>query len=67
MIASTNHFLFMAILAHDYNRQRQRSPLAGRYVAGRAQRGSFQSAASLNCSVLITLELRLVIENHIQQ
>ena len=39
----------------------------GVYVAAAPQRGSFQSAANLNCSVLITLELRLVIENHIQQ
>ena len=67
MIASTNHFLFMAIEPMTYNRQRQRSPLPGRTLRGRAKRRSFQSAASLNCSVLITLELRLVIENHIQQ
>ena len=67
MIASTNHFLFMAILAHGSQPAAPAQSAGWTYVAGRAQRGSFQSAASLNCSVLITPELRLVIENHIQQ
>ena len=63
----------------DYDRQYEPFPFHGysspwltnrqRHLHLRAapQRRSFQSAASLNCSVLVTLELRLVIENHIQQ
>jgi hypothetical protein len=53
------------------NRQRQRSPLAARSSAGsrptRLVLDRYKSYKSQRCSILLTLEFRLVIENHIQQ
>jgi hypothetical protein len=61
MIASTNHFLFMAILAHG-------SPTGSAiYICGPRLNEARSEHCNLNCSVFITLELRFVIENHIQQ
>jgi hypothetical protein len=67
MIASTNHFLFMAILAHGAPTG---SASAVRWLdvrCSRAQRGHLDRCKSQRCSILLTSQLRLVIENHIQQ